>query len=100
MELLFRELPNGDSTRHVNVQAANQTELRDLETLVDRLQKVDRDALLFLPQKQNRGLVERKDVFVERHTVGGLLDPDNVIAFGSALAQPGKKILRERGVTR
>ena len=57
----------------MDVERADHTELRDLYTRIDEVQQLLRDALFFLPEEEDH--FWRELVVVERHRVGGLLEP-------------------------
>lgn len=79
----------------MDVQTSNESQLRNFETLIDRLQKLDGYSLLFLAEQQDGRLVG-KCVIAQRDAGGRLLQTNDVVAFGSALTQPRKEILFER----
>ena len=93
--LLLGEFPNGNRPRHMNVQTANKSQLRNYETLINSLQKLNGDTFLFLSQQQHGGLVGKR-VASKRNAGGRLLQSYNVVSFTTTLTQPFQKILVEK----
>ena len=92
-------LPDANRRRNVDVEGSDHPKLRNLDAVVDGLQELNRDSLLFLAQQQD-GLVvivggrTLRDVDrVQGHARGGLLQANDPESFLLLLQEPRKECL-------
>lgn len=75
----------------MHVQAANQTELRDLDTIVQDRVVLLRDTLLLFTEEKHAARGELK--VVKHHGVGSLLNSDDLVAIGLLVDQVVKQVV-------
>eukprot|EP00405_Crypthecodinium_cohnii_P061436 CAMPEP_0195021604 /NCGR_PEP_ID=MMETSP0326_2-20130528/38275_1 /TAXON_ID=2866 ORGANISM="Crypthecodinium cohnii, Strain Seligo" /NCGR_SAMPLE_ID=MMETSP0326_2 /ASSEMBLY_ACC=CAM_ASM_000348 /LENGTH=179 /DNA_ID=CAMNT_0040040885 /DNA_START=219 /DNA_END=755 /DNA_ORIENTATION=+ len=82
-------LPDGQRSRHMDIQGPDLPSLRDLNASVEPREEVCVDALLFSPKKN--GCIARVRPFVHDHAVVGLLDTHDLVSpapeFGQVALQ-------------
>lgn len=81
---LLGVFPNSECSRHVDIQAPNDSKLGNFDTGIDSLKVLDRDSFLFLSQKQDS--LVRKFQLSEANTRRGLFQSNNGVAISFLLA--------------
>lgn len=76
----------------MNIQAANDAQLRNFNTLIDDLQELHWNTLFFFSQKKQNGLVGEAEG-LQRNARGSLFHTNNEITLGSVCAEIPQKVL-------
>ena len=92
---LSRKFPYAYSSRHMDIETADNAKLRNFQALINDLQILHWDPFTFFAQQQYGGFV-REWITFQRQAGGRLLEADNVVAFFSSGPEPCQKVLRRK----